>query len=99
MHFPAIAPGVFFRPEEDTFLSKGFDDVGIFQTADIHIGNKDNGTAVLFCTAAIHIAVDLHLHGDFAVRTFRFNLYDHVFLPQSPLHEGRRESVRCSGGI
>jgi hypothetical protein len=99
MPLPAITPGVFFRPEEDTFLSKSIDDVGIFQTADIHIGNKDNGSAIRFRTAAIHIAVDLHTHGDFAVRTFRFNLNDHILLPQSPLHEGRRESVRCSGGI
>lgn len=99
MPFPSIRPGMFFRPEEDAFLSKGIDDVGIFQTAEIHIGNKDNGTAIRFRTTAIHIAVDLHLHGSFAVRAFRFNLNDHVLLPQSPLHEGRCESVRSSGGI
>ncbi len=99
MPFPSVGPGVIFRPEEDTFLSKGIDDVGIFQTAEIHLGDEDNGTAIRFQAAAIHCAVDLHLHGSFTVGAFRFNLNAHLFLPQMPLHEGRRESVHRSGGV
>lgn len=90
---------MFFRPEENAFLSKGLDDVRILKAAKIDIGDKDNGTAIRFLTAAIHIPIDLHLHGSLAVGAFRLNLNDHVLLPQPPLHEGRRESVHRSGGI
>lgn len=99
MPFPSIFPGVFFRPEEDTFLSKYIDDVVIFQTGEINVGNEDNGMAIRFRAAAVHIAVDLQPHGAFAVRAFRFNLNGHVLLPQPPLHEGRCKRVRGSGGI
>ena len=90
---------MFFRPEENAFLSKCLDNVRILQTAKINVRNKDDGTAIPFPAAAIHSAVDLHLDGSLAVGAFRFNLDDHLLLPQPPLHEGRRESVHRSGGI
>jgi len=90
---------MFFRPEENAFLSKCLDDIRILKTAKIDIRDKDNGTAVRFQAPAIHITIDLHLHGSLAVGAFRFNLDDHLLLPQPPLHEGRRESVHRSGGI
>ena len=99
MLFPSISPGVFFRPEEDAFFSKGIDDMGFLQTTEIHVGDKDNRMAIRFLAAAIHGTVNLHPHGTFAVGAFRFDLYDHILLPQPPLHEGRRESVHRSGGI
>lgn len=99
MGFPSISPGVFFRPEENTFLSKGIDDVGILQTAEIHVGDKDNRMAVRFQAAAIHITVNLQLHGTLAVGAFRVDPDDHLLLPQPPLHEGRRKSVHRSSGI
>jgi hypothetical protein len=50
---PSIVSGVFFRPEENTFLSKSIDDVGILQTAEIHVGDKDNRMALRFQAPAI----------------------------------------------
>ena len=99
MRFPSISPGVFFRPEENTFLSKSIDDVGILQTAEIHIGDKDNRMALRFRAAAIHVTVNLQLHGTLAVDAFRVDPNDHLLLPQPPLHEGRRKSVHRSGGV
>ena len=72
MLFPPIGPGVFFRPEETTFLSKGLDDVGVLQTAEIHVGDKDNRMVLRFRAAAIHVTVDLHLQGSFTAG-FLFN--------------------------
>jgi hypothetical protein len=99
MPFPSMVPGVFFRPEEDTFLSEHIDDVGVFQMGEINVGNEDNGTAIRFRATAVHITVDLQQHGAFAVRAFRFNLNSHVLLSQPPLHEGRCKRVCCSSGI
>ncbi len=99
MLFPSIRPSMFFRPEEHTFFSKGLDDVGIFQVTEIHVGDKDNRVTVRFRATAIHIAVDLQLHRTFAVGAFRVNPNDYLFLPQLPLHEGRRERVHRSSGI
>ena len=90
---------MFFRPEENAFLSKSIDDVGIFQAAEIHVGDKNNRMAPRFQAAAIHVTVDLHLQGPFAVSTFRVHLNDHLLPPQPPLHEGRCESVHRSGGV
>ena len=90
---------MFFRPEEDAFLSKCLDDVRILKTAKIDVRDKDNGTAIRFPATAIHITIDLHLQGPFAVSTFRVHLNDHFLPPQPPLHEGRRESVHRSGGV
>ena len=90
---------MFFRPEENAFLSKSIDDVGIFQAAEIHVRDKDNGPAIRFPAAAIHVTVNLQLHGTFAVGAFRVDPNDHLLLPQPPLHEGRRKSVHRSSGI
>ena len=81
MLFLSISPGVFFRPEENTILSKGIDDVGILQTAEIHVGDKNNGTAIRFLVAAIQVTVDLQLHGTLAMGAFRLNLYDYLCFP------------------
>jgi hypothetical protein len=99
MLFPSIVSGVFFRPEETTFLSKRIDDVRIFKPAAIHIGDKNDGSEIRFQAAAIHIAVYFQFDGFFTVGTFRFYPNEHLLLPQSPLHEGRGEGVHCSGRV
>ena len=81
MHFPSILPGMLFRPEENAFLSESIDDVGILQAGKINLGDKDNRMAFRFQAAAIHVTVDLHLHGTLAMGAFRFNLNDYVLPP------------------
>jgi hypothetical protein len=73
MLFFSIGPGMFFRPEENAFLSKGLDNVGFLPAAEIHSGDKDDRTAILVRTAAMHIAVDFQLHRFFTVGAFRLD--------------------------
>jgi hypothetical protein len=99
MDLAAEFPGVFFRPEEDTFLSEGINDVGFFQTTEIDLRNKNERAAFLVLAMPIHGAINLQLQRPMTVGTFRGDMDGQVPFFQSPLHEGRSEGVDRSGGV
>ena len=90
---------MFFRPEEDTLVSERIDDAFGFKLKQIYVRYKDDRLAAFLLHAELQLAVDHDFHGLSAMNAFSIDDNRNVFLPQSPLHEGRRKRVNSSGRV
>jgi hypothetical protein len=79
--------------------SEGVDNAGVFQGAEIHRGDENQGMSIRIGDRILQFAV--HLDADFFARlsTFALNLEVQRFVAELPLHEGRRDGVDRSSSV
>ena len=81
------------------FLSERVNDAGVFQRVKVDHGDKDQWLGSCAVDCVLQIAVNLHRDGLAAVCAAGEQRTDYFFLPELPLHEGRRDRVDPSGRV
>jgi hypothetical protein len=94
-----VLSSVFFCPEEYGPSSEGVNNAGVLQFVKVNEGDKYQRVRRSFQNLVTKLAVQFDADRPAAVSAFGVNFTGKKGVSESPLHEGRRNRVRRSGGV